>query len=82
MVSYRSHIGLAAVIFRLREPKCTALLFETGKIIVTGALAVSDSKKGGRKLTKILKKLGYKVQFLNYAVQNMVAVCNLGAPIA
>lgn len=91
----------AACVLRVREPKCTALVFETGKIVVTGATSVEDSKRGCRKFAKILKKLGNPVQFLDvswggwggvvfagthcvrqFQVQNMVAVCDMRAPLS
>ncbi len=71
----------SAVILRIREPRCTALCFESGKIIVTGALSVEASKLGCRKICKILKKLGQPVKFLEYRVQNMVAVVDMHRPV-
>lgn len=71
----------AAVVLRLREPKCTALLFESGKVILAGAYSMEQAKLGGRKVCKILKKLDYNVKFVGFRVYNMVAVCNLRQPI-
>ena len=34
----------AAVIMRIREPKTTALIFASGKMVVTGAKSEDDSK--------------------------------------
>lgn len=34
----------AAVIMRIREPKTTALIFASGKVVITGAKSEDDSK--------------------------------------
>lgn len=39
----------AAVIMRIREPKTTALVFASGKMVVTGAKSEDDSKLASRK---------------------------------
>ena len=39
----------AAVIMRIREPKTTALIFASGKMVVTGAKSEDDSKLASRK---------------------------------
>ena len=72
----------AAVVMRIREPRCTALVFRTGKMVVTGAKSESDCKYGGRKFAKILQKVGFeRVQFHNFRIQNMVATSDVGFPI-
>ncbi len=71
----------SAVVLRIREPRCTALCFESAKIIVTGASSVENAKLGARKICKILKKLDQPVKFLDFKIQNMVAVVHLHRPI-
>jgi transcription initiation factor TFIID TATA-box-binding protein len=44
----------AAVIIRLREPKATALVFRSGKMVVTGAKSEEDSLLAARTIGKIL----------------------------
>ena len=39
----------AAVIMRIREPKTTALIFSSGKVVVTGAKTEDDSKLAAKK---------------------------------
>lgn len=48
----------AAVIMRIREPKTTALIFASGKMVVTGAKSEDDSKLASRKYARIIQKLG------------------------
>lgn len=69
------------VVMRMREPRCTALIFRTGKIICTGARTVHDSNLGARKFCRILQKLGYKVKFNEFKIQNVIATVDLRFPI-
>jgi transcription initiation factor TFIID TATA-box-binding protein len=48
---------------RIREPKTTALIFESGKVVVTGAADEELCKKAAKKFAKILVKLGYPAKF-------------------
>lgn len=49
------------VIMRIREPRCTALIFRSGKVVCTGARNEFDANLGIRKFARILQKLGYPV---------------------
>lgn len=72
----------AAVIMRIREPKTTALIFSSGKIVVTGAKSEKDSSRASRKYAKIVHKLGYdKAKFKEFTVQNIVASCDVNFPV-
>jgi transcription initiation factor TFIID TATA-box-binding protein len=72
----------AAVIMRIREPKTTALIFSSGKIVVTGAKSEAESTKASRKYAKIVHKLGYtKAKFTEFTVQNIVASCDVSFPV-
>ena len=46
----------AAVIMRIRDPKTTALIFASGKMVVTGAKSEDDSKLASRKYARIIQK--------------------------
>ncbi|KRT79875.1 hypothetical protein AMK59_8164, partial [Oryctes borbonicus] len=69
------------VIMRIREPRTTALIFRTGKIICTGARNEQDALLASKKFTRILQKLNFNVKFTNYKIQNIVASCDLRFPI-
>ncbi len=56
----------AAVIMRIREPKSTALLFESGKVVVTGASDEDASKQASKRFAKIVRKLGYQAKFKDF----------------
>lgn len=49
------------VIMRIRDPRCTALIFRSGKVVCTGARNEYDANLGTRKFARILQKLGYPV---------------------
>ncbi|XP_053958243.1 TBP-related factor isoform X2 [Anastrepha ludens] len=69
------------VVMRMREPRCTALIFRTGKIICTGARNEAEASLGARKFARILQKLGYPVKFADFKLQNIVATVDLRFPI-
>lgn len=71
----------AAVIMRISEPKTTALIFGSGKMVVTGARSEEDSRKASRKFAKIIMKLGYQVKFTEFKIQNIVGSCDVRFPI-
>jgi transcription initiation factor TFIID TATA-box-binding protein len=68
----------AAVIMRIKEPKTTALIFASGKMVCTGAKNEENSKKAARQYAKIINKLGFQVKFTNFKIQNIVANCSIG----
>lgn len=62
----------AAVIMRIREPKTTALVFASGKVVVTGAKSEDDARLAARKYARIIQKLGFEAKFQDFKVQNIV----------
>lgn len=72
----------AAVIMRVREPKATALVFASGKMVVTGVKSEFDSKTAARKFAKTIFKLGNPlVKTHEYKVQNIVGTLDCGFAI-
>lgn len=53
----------AAVIMRIREPRTTALIFSSGKMVCTGAKSEEDSRLAARKYARIIQKLGFTVSW-------------------
>lgn len=49
------------LVMRLLEPRCTALIFRSGKVVVTGARNDRLARLGARKFARIIQKLGYEV---------------------
>ncbi|KAI3438882.1 hypothetical protein D9Q98_001297 [Chlorella vulgaris] len=71
----------AAVIMRIREPKSTALIFHSGKMVCTGTKSEAEARIASRKYAKILQKLSYAVAFKEFKIQNMVGSCDVKFPI-
>lgn len=71
----------AAVIMRIREPRTTALIFSSGKMVCTGAKSEEQSRLAARKYARIIQKLGFEAKFLDFKIQNMVGSCDVRFPI-
>ncbi|XP_077153356.1 TATA box-binding protein-like 2 [Ranitomeya variabilis] len=71
----------AAVIMRIREPRTTALIFSSGKMVCTGAKSEEQSRLAARKYARIVQKLGFPARFLDFKIQNMVGSCDVRFPI-
>ncbi|KAI1729262.1 transcription factor TFIID (or TATA-binding protein, TBP) domain-containing protein [Ditylenchus destructor] len=71
----------AAVIMRIREPRTTALIFSSGKMVCTGAKSEETSRLAARKYARIVQKLGFNAKFTEFKVQNMVGSCDVKFPI-
>lgn len=72
----------SAVIMRIRDPKSTALIFASGKMVVTGNKSEDDARLAARKFTRIILKLGFAAKFLDYKLHNVVASCDVRFPIS
>ncbi|NWV79647.1 TBPL2 protein, partial [Dasyornis broadbenti] len=71
----------AAVIMRIREPRTTALIFSSGKMVCTGAKSEEQSRLAARKFARVVQKLGFPARFLDFKIQNMVGSCDVRFPI-
>jgi transcription initiation factor TFIID TATA-box-binding protein len=71
----------AAVIMRIREPKTTALIFQSGKMVITGARSPGLSRIAARKYSRLITKLGFPVYLREFKIQNVVGSCDVGFPI-
>ncbi|TPX35558.1 hypothetical protein SmJEL517_g02041 [Synchytrium microbalum] len=71
----------AAVIMRIREPKTTALIFASGKMVVTGAKSEEQARLAARKYARIIQKLGFNAKFSDFKIQNIVGSCDVKFPI-
>jgi len=66
---------------RIRDPKTTALIFASGKMVVTGAKSEDDSRLASRKYARIVQKLGFEAKFSEFKIQNIVGSCDVKFPI-
>ena len=66
---------------RIRNPKTTALIFSSGKMVCTGAKTEALAREAARKYAKVIIKLGFPAQFKDFKIQNMVGSCDVQFPI-
>lgn len=69
---------------RIRDPKATALIFASGKVVVTGTKSEEQARLASRKFARIVQKVNqmYKeVSCRDFKVQNMVAMLDMQFPI-
>ncbi|KAL7550316.1 hypothetical protein ACHAWF_013555 [Thalassiosira exigua] len=72
----------AAVIMRLREPRATALVFASGKLIITGTKSSHNSSLATKKIAYILERVGFQpASYINFKVQNIVGTVDVGFPV-
>ena len=71
----------AAVIMRIRDPRTTALIFSSGKMVCTGAKDEEKSKLAARKYARVIQKLGFPARFKDFKIQNIVGSCDVKFPI-
>jgi len=68
-----------AAIMRIRSPKSTALLFKSGRVVVTGAKSEADARLAARKHARAVQKCGHHgLTFSDFCVQNFVASVSAG----
>lgn len=67
------------LVLRIKEPKTSALIFSSGKIVCTGAQNMDQVKEAIQKIIKSLEKINIKVTIEpQINIQNMVASGTVG----
>ncbi len=62
------------LVIRIKDPKTSALIFSSGKIVCTGARNMPDVEKSIQEIIKILAKIGVNITIKpEITVQNVVA---------
>ncbi len=80
-VEYRPE-QFPGLVFRLKKPKTATLIFNSGKMVCTGAKSESQAKKAVRKVVQELKGNGILITGkVEIQVQNIVASASLGGRI-
>lgn len=70
------------LIFRLKKPRTTTLIFGSGKMVCTGARSEKEARKALRKLVKTLKEGGIIIAGkLEMKITNIVASASLGGAV-
>jgi len=71
-----------AVIMRLREPRATALIFSSGKMVVTGVKSTHNATLAAKTFSYIVERVGFKPSdIIDFKVQNIVGTADCGFPI-
>ncbi|MCK4668944.1 TATA-box-binding protein [Candidatus Bathyarchaeota archaeon] len=80
-VEYRPE-QFPGLVFRLKRPKTATLIFNSGKMVCTGAKSEKESRRAVRKVVKELKKGGIIIiSKPEMKIQNIVASASLGGTI-
>lgn len=67
------------LVIRIKEPKTSALIFSSGKIVCTGARSMEEVERSIEKIIKSLKKINIDIKIKpKVTVQNIVAAGNIG----
>ncbi|KAG0417845.1 TATA-box-binding protein [Dictyocoela roeselum] len=66
----------AAVIMRIKDPRTTALIFASGKVVITGAKSEQSARMAAQKYNRIISKLGFNTNFKEFKIQNIVSSCD------
>ncbi|BBL68404.1 TATA-box-binding protein [Methanoculleus chikugoensis] len=70
------------VVLRMQDPKIAALVFGSGKVVLTGAKSIDSLSRGLEILVEKLRALGIEIpENPTYKVQNIVTSADLGTPI-
>lgn len=72
-----------AVITKLKSPRATGLIFQSGKVVVTGTKTMSDCQDACRKFATIVESTGVgPITFTDVVIRNMTGLCSMGYPIS
>jgi len=69
------------LVYRMKKPKVSFLIFSSGKMNCTGATSLKQAKDGIEKILKIFKRIGVKVHKPKIEIQNIVASAKLNAKL-
>ncbi|MBI5389113.1 TATA-box-binding protein [Candidatus Woesearchaeota archaeon] len=67
------------LVIRVKEPKTSALVFSSGKVVCTGAKSMDKVEESIKKIIKSLEKIGIKIKIKPVIkIQNIVASGSVG----
>jgi len=76
-----SRFAACAIRIKSKTSRSTALAFSSGKFVVTGCRSESESLLASRKYISLLNRLGERLSFVGFCVQNIVSSVDLGRPL-
>ena len=65
------------VVYRMKKPRASFLIFSTGKTTCTGTASLKDAKEAIKNMLKLLKDMGINVKIPKIVIQNIVASTKL-----
>jgi len=81
VVGYRPE-RFPGLVFKLKRPRTTILIFGTGKMVCTGARSERDAVRALRKVVKTLNESGMIIRGkLEIVIRNVVATASLGRKV-
>lgn len=67
------------LVIRIKDPKTSALIFSSGKVVCTGARSMEKVQESIKKIIKSLEKINVKIKIEpEIKIQNIVASGNIG----
>lgn len=67
------------LVIRIKDPKTSALIFSSGKVVCTGARSMAKVEESIKKIIKSLEKIGIKITIKpEIKIQNIVASGSVG----
>ena len=69
------------LVFKLKRPKTTTLIFRTGKMVCTGARSEKEAKSAVGKVVRELNKEGFKIRSPEIDVVNIVGTADFGGEV-
>ena len=67
------------LVIRIKEPKTSALIFSSGKVVCTGARSMDKVEESIKKIIKSLEKINFKITIKpEIKIQNIVASGSVG----
>jgi transcription initiation factor TFIID TATA-box-binding protein len=79
-VDYRPE-KFPALVYRLKRPKTSTLIFTTGKMVCTGAKSEKQARSAVKKVVRELRKQGFKIRSPEIDVVNIVGTLDLDGEV-
>eukprot|EP00051_Salpingoeca_urceolata_P032751 m.17185 g.17185 ORF g.17185 m.17185 type:complete len:269 (-) comp5411_c0_seq1:79-885(-) len=68
----------SAVIIRIKDPKSTALVFASGKMVIMGSKSEPEAEQASKKFEKIVRKTGFSsVSMRDFKIHNVVGCADV-----
>lgn len=68
-------------IVRLLDPKATAIVFESGKVVILGVTSLDKAAVAAKKFISCFNTVGYDIKNFVFRLHNVVGLCDLAHPI-